>query len=47
MIAMRGILRSVTEFEKRRNRFARRAGGSWQVDETNAKIKGRGTGLLA
>ncbi len=31
----------VPEFENRWNRFARRAGGSWRVDETYVKIKGR------
>jgi transposase-like protein len=43
---MRGIGRSAPEFEKRGNRFARRAGGSWRVDETNVKIKGQGADLL-
>ena len=34
-----------TEFEKRWNRFACRAGASWRVDETYVKIKGRWTYL--
>jgi transposase-like protein len=38
---MRWIQRYVPEFEKRWNRFARQAGGSWRVDETYVKIKGR------
>ena len=37
---MRWIGRYVPEFEKRWNRFARQAGGSWRVDETYVKIKG-------
>jgi len=31
----------VPKFEKRWNRFARRASGSWRGDETYVKIKGR------
>jgi transposase-like protein len=42
---MRWIARYVPEFEKRWNRFARRAGASWRVDETYVKIKGRWTYL--
>jgi transposase-like protein len=42
---MRWIQRYVPEFEKRWNRFAFRAGGSWRVDETYVKIKGRWTYL--
>lgn len=42
---MRWIQRYVPEFEKRWNRFARQAGGSWRVDETYVKIKGRWTYL--
>lgn len=42
---MRWIRRYVPEFEKRWNRFARQAGGSWRVDETYVKIKGRWTYL--
>ena len=40
---MRWVHRFVPEFEKRWNRFARQSGGSWQVDETYVKIKGRWT----
>jgi transposase-like protein len=39
------IQRYVPEFEKRWNRFARQASGSWRVDETYVKIKGRWTYL--
>jgi transposase-like protein len=42
---MRWIQRYVPEFEKRCNRFARRAGASWRVDETGVKIKGSWTYL--
>jgi transposase-like protein len=42
---MRWIQRYVPEFEKRWNRFARQVGGSWRVDETYVKIKGRWTYL--
>jgi transposase-like protein len=35
----------VPEFERRWNRFARPVGGSWRVDETYVKIKGRWTYL--
>jgi transposase-like protein len=42
---MRWIQRYVPEFEKRWNRFACKAGGSWRVDETYVKIKGRWTYL--
>jgi transposase-like protein len=42
---MRWVQRYVPEFEKRWNRFARRVGGSWRVDETYVKIKGRWTYL--
>ena len=38
---MRWVQRYVPEFEKRWNRFARPVGGSWRVDETYVKIKGR------
>jgi transposase-like protein len=41
---MRWIQHYVPEFEKRWNRFARQA-GSWRVDETYVKIKGRWTYL--
>ena len=33
------------ESEKRWNRFARKAGRSWRVDETYVKIRGRWTYL--
>ena len=39
------VQRYLPEFEKRWNRFARRVGGSWRVDETYVKIKGRGVYL--
>jgi transposase-like protein len=42
---MRWVQRSVPEFEKRWSRFARPVGGSWRVDETYVKIKGRWTYL--
>ena len=42
---MRWIQRYVPEFEKRWNRFACKAGGSWRVDETYVKIKGGWTYL--
>ncbi|MGC1862135.1 MAG: IS6 family transposase [Methylocystis sp.] len=42
---MRWIQRFVPEFEKRWNRFANKAGRSWQVDQTYVKIKGRWTYL--
>ena len=37
---VRWIQRYVPEFEKRWNRLACKAGGSWRVDETYLKIKG-------
>ena len=42
---MRWIRRYVPEFEKRWNRFACKAGGSWRVEETYVKIKGCWTDL--
>jgi transposase-like protein len=42
---MRWIQCYVPEFEKRWNRFARRAGRSWRVDETYVKIRGLWTYL--
>ena len=42
---LRWVQRYVPEFEKRRNRFASRAGRSWRVDETYIKINGRWTYL--
>jgi transposase-like protein len=38
---MRWVQRYVPEFEKRWNRLARQVGGSWRVDETYVRIKGR------
>ena len=38
---MRWVQRFVPEFEKRWNRFARKAGRSWRVDETYVKIRGK------
>jgi transposase-like protein len=43
---MRWVQRFVPEFEKRWNRFARKAGRSWRVDETYVKIRGRWTYLF-
>jgi transposase-like protein len=40
---MRWVQRFVPEFEKRWDRFARKAGRSWRVDETYVKIRGRWT----
>ena len=42
---MRWVQRFVPEFEKRWNRFARKAGLSWRVDETYVKIRGKWTYL--
>jgi transposase-like protein len=42
---MRWVHRFVPEFEKRWNRFARKAGRSSRVDETYVKIRGRWTYL--
>jgi transposase-like protein len=38
---LRWVQRFAPEFEKRWNRFARRAGRSWRVDETYIKLRGR------
>jgi transposase-like protein len=38
---MRWVQRYVPEFEKRWNRYARKAGQSWRVDETYVKIRGK------
>jgi hypothetical protein len=38
---MRWVHRYAPEFERRWNRFARPAGGSWRVDETYVKIRGQ------
>ena len=40
---LRWVQRYVPEFEKRWNRFARKAGRSWRVDETYVKIHGNGS----
>ena len=37
---LRWVSRYVPEFEKRFNRFARRANTSWRVDETYIRIRG-------
>ena len=38
---MRWVQRFVPEFEKRWNRFARKAGRSWRVDETYVRVGGK------
>ncbi len=38
---LRWVQRYVPDFEKRWNHYARPVGGSWRVDETYLKIKGR------
>jgi transposase-like protein len=38
---LRWVVRYVPEFEKRWNRYARRIGSSWRVDETYISIRGR------
>jgi transposase-like protein len=42
---LRWVQRSVPEFEKRWNRYARPVNGSWRCDETYIKVKGRWTYL--
>jgi transposase-like protein len=42
---MRWVQRYVPEFERRWDRFARKTGRSWRVDETYVKIKGHWTYL--
>ena len=42
---MRWVQRFVPEFERRWNRFARKAGRSWRVGETYVKIRGKWTYL--
>lgn len=42
---MRWVQRFVPEFENRWNRFARKAGRSWRVDETYVKVRGKWTYL--
>jgi len=43
---LRWVQRFVPEVEKRWNRFARRAGRTWRVDETYVKLRGLLYGLL-
>jgi transposase-like protein len=38
---LRWVIRYVPEFEKRWNRYARRIGSSWRVDETYVCIRGK------
>jgi transposase-like protein len=38
---LRWVQHYAPEFEKRWNRFARPVGGSWRVDETYIKVRGR------
>jgi transposase-like protein len=38
---LRWVQRYVPEFEKRWQRYARPVGGSWRVDETYLKVKGK------
>jgi transposase-like protein len=38
---LRWVVRYVPEFEKRWNRYARRVGTSWRVDETYIAIRGK------
>jgi transposase-like protein len=38
---LRWVVRYVPEFEKRWNRYARRIGSSWRVDETYVSIRGK------
>jgi transposase-like protein len=38
---LRWVVRYVPEFEKRWNRYARRIGSSWRVDETYISIRGK------
>jgi len=40
---LRWVVRYVPEFEKRWNRYARRVGSSWRVDETYVPIRGKCT----
>jgi transposase-like protein len=42
---MRWVQRFVPEFEKRWDRFARKAGRSWRVDEIYVKVRGKWTYL--
>ena len=38
---LRWVIRYVPEFEKRWNRYGRRIGSSWRVDETYILVRGR------
>ena len=38
---LRWVIQYVPEFEKRRNRHARRIGSSWRIDETYVSIRGK------
>jgi transposase-like protein len=38
---LRWVVRYVPEFEKRWNRYSRRVGSSWRVDETYISIRGK------
>ena len=42
---LRWVQRYAAEFEKRWDRFARPVGGSWRVDETYIKVRGRWASL--
>ena len=39
--SLRWVQRYVPEFEKRWQRYARRVGTSWRIDETYLKIRGK------
>ena len=43
---MRWVQRFVPEFEKRWNRFARKAGRSWRVDESVSRTQARACGAV-
>ena len=40
---LRWVQHYIPEFQKRWNRFARSVGGSWRMDETYVRVKGRWT----
>jgi transposase-like protein len=42
---LRWVQHYIPEFQKRRNRLAQTVGGSWRMDETYVRVKGRGTYL--
>ena len=42
---LRWVQHYTPEFQKRWNRFARTVGGSWRMDETYVRVKGRWTYL--